>query len=697
LDESERSASRTANDEPIRSREQDRLGRSGFAESIANEIFHADSSNGFVFGILGPWGSGKTSVLNLVKEVLNDHSSVEVVEFNPWLFSGTDQLIHNFFSELSNQLESRTDKLCKIADKLNRYGKALQTARTVPILGIPLGVIGDSARLAADHHDPFSGGVSKARLQISEDLRELKKTVVVFLDDLDRLSDDELREIIKLVRLTGSFPNIVYVLAFDRQRVEQALSSTGTVGREYLEKIIQITHDLPRIPRASLESELLAALDQLNSDLSVDAEINRERWARVLYDIIMPLIRNVRDIKRYCGSLRMTLGALAHEVALEDLYAIEAVRIFEPDVFADVADHADALTLRITGLDLFNDRRDAFKKDIEDLLNVRARQPAITRTVIRLLFPAADSLFGETSVPRAEEATWLRNRRLAHHDVLSLYLERVFGQEIAGDAAARAAVVRMNERLDFEDFFRQVNPNDRKEMIRALIPYVESLPIDQIEQVMVSMINHIEDTPDSVTSILDPNLYEVTRELLRDWLARFPSPSEIERASVAIMNGIQRLSYRVFLFESLISEDSPYALGLNPNVLEGLEGELKSELAAISANELASEPETWRLCHWMQQNGLNRLLAALTGESLELRVRLIRQSLRSLNYQDLKGRNTKSESTVAWNGLLTLIGGSDQLAKTLEEISGSNTDRLEPGEIMLLTECLNNAPKFPNI
>ncbi len=58
-------------------------------------------------------------------------------------------------------------------------------------------------------------------------LSQLDKPIVIVLDDIDRLSTNEIREVFKLVRLTASFPNIIYVLAFDRLRVELALQEQG--------------------------------------------------------------------------------------------------------------------------------------------------------------------------------------------------------------------------------------------------------------------------------------------------------------------------------------------------------------------------------------------------------------------------------------------------------------------------------------
>ena len=80
-------------------------------------------------------------------------------------------------------------------------------------------------------------------------LKEISKPITVILDDIDRLSSDELQSILKLVRVTGNFPNIVYVLSFDKNRVIKTLNDNNIDGQDYLEKIIQIPFDIPQVPK----------------------------------------------------------------------------------------------------------------------------------------------------------------------------------------------------------------------------------------------------------------------------------------------------------------------------------------------------------------------------------------------------------------------------------------------------------------
>ena len=92
-------------DNPIALPGEDTIGRNSLAQSFAKQILSLDTSKGSVIGVLGAWGSGKTSFINLARNELNQES-ITVLDFNPWMFSGTEQLMQSFFSELSAQFET---------------------------------------------------------------------------------------------------------------------------------------------------------------------------------------------------------------------------------------------------------------------------------------------------------------------------------------------------------------------------------------------------------------------------------------------------------------------------------------------------------------------------------------------------------------------------------------------------------------
>ena len=133
LNSSEQSSSIAA-DNPIQSSQEDTLGRITPAQTFASQILSIDSRKGVVVAVFGPWGSGKTSFVNLAREKLEE-SGVTILDFNPWMFSGADQLVESFFIELSAQLKIRPG-METIGELLESYGETFSGLGWVPGLGL---------------------------------------------------------------------------------------------------------------------------------------------------------------------------------------------------------------------------------------------------------------------------------------------------------------------------------------------------------------------------------------------------------------------------------------------------------------------------------------------------------------------------------------------------------------------------------
>ncbi|MEM9873677.1 MAG: P-loop NTPase fold protein, partial [Myxococcota bacterium] len=118
-------ASTTDPDRPIKSATDDRFRRAPLAGLIATYVIGAPKDVSVVFALTGPWGAGKTSVLNLIETQL-DSERVVVVRFNPWLFSGTEQLTVQFVRELATQLGQKGGSLAAVGKKIEAYGTLLE-------------------------------------------------------------------------------------------------------------------------------------------------------------------------------------------------------------------------------------------------------------------------------------------------------------------------------------------------------------------------------------------------------------------------------------------------------------------------------------------------------------------------------------------------------------------------------------------
>jgi predicted KAP-like P-loop ATPase len=417
-------------DQPILHATEDRLGRIEFARAIATAVRDSPRRAGFTIGVTGAWGEGKSSVLNLVVRELESTDSAEVLEFNPWLFSGTEQLVGHFFEELTAQFaESRDQRVRRVADGLRIYGRIVAPLRLVPGVGDVVKASIDLTQDLSAALTPEQPSARQQRARLRRTLEKLEKPVVVVVDDIDRLRQEEIVDVMRMVRLVGDFPNLVYVLAFDRPRVEAALSASDEreSGRAYLEKIVQVLHDVPP-PRPAVLTELIIedCFDAVG-DLTA-FHFHQEHFTNVFYGGMRDLFATLRDVNRFTNVLPATLGLIGDEIELADILALEAVRVFAPDAFAAILGGGEALT-RPYDVDPGDERDAADRATVVGIVAAADRHQAAVAALIRRLFPAAARHLGGSSFGAASMASWRHERRVAHPEILDVYVRRLLRQQ----------------------------------------------------------------------------------------------------------------------------------------------------------------------------------------------------------------------------------------------------------------------------
>src|SRR5438132_1700063 len=226
-------------DRPISHLREDRLGRERFVRELGTTLATLGGTDSTVVALHGPWGSGKTSILNMVEEVLGENQHNLVLRFNPWLFSGAADLVGHFFRDLAGQLHEKRDKrLQALGNALDEYGRFL-----APLTGISdTGPLGKAVKRWGR---ALPESVESQRKLLTQMLLQFDRQVVVLIDDIDRLAPDEVRDVMRLVRLDGDLPRTRYLLAFDRARVAKALSDEYEDGQAYIEKIVQAAFEVP--------------------------------------------------------------------------------------------------------------------------------------------------------------------------------------------------------------------------------------------------------------------------------------------------------------------------------------------------------------------------------------------------------------------------------------------------------------------
>ena len=429
-----------------------------------------------MIGVTGPWGSGKTSILHLLARQLADE--MLVVRFDPWLFSSADQLVTRFFAEVARVLENDNSKrMKKLGRRLADYGAALSPAAGI-LVGPAAQLLAVPQQLGTLNHL----AISEQRERLRAALRKDELRIVVLIDDIDRLDDREVGEIMRLVKLVADLPRIVHVLSYDRSRTEAALARAGHIdGRAYLEKIVQVSVAVPPLSTELLRQMTLEWLQAAIGDRTLVAWRDRA-WSSLVDGGIDRYLLTMRDGRRLANVVPTALDLCADEVASMDVMALEAVRVFDPDVHDALLAAADMLTGARAPLD-FRERAkvEAELDEAASALLAPSRRPAATRTILRELFPAAAHRFGGLREGTQSQSYWREAKRVAAKSVLLRYMHLSLATSEAAAADVDRALLSLGDRSGFKSVLEDV-PDERLDdlLSRVRRRISEQSPVDVV-------------------------------------------------------------------------------------------------------------------------------------------------------------------------------------------------------------------------
>lgn len=657
---------------PIRNSSFDTLNRTEEAHNFVNELREMDLSEGNVVALTGPWGSGKTSFINLMRESFESDPGFPVLDFNPWLFSGTEQLIESFFVEIAAELRIKAPRFQAIAEKLDKYGQLFSSLSFIPVIGTFFDSFGKSAKALNKYQEDRKKGVGARRKELSEALREISTPLIVVIDDIDRLETKEVREIFKLVRLTASFPNVVYLLAFDRKRVEEALSESGVPGRDYLEKIVQISVEIPSLPRQSIFRELTKSLDEAFSSLGEIKPFNQAEWQDTLPEIILPLIKNIRDVKRYVAATRITVSALKGKIDLGDILGLEAIRIFMPDVMAAISQARTALTRTASFYGSHEYEKEESVNLIKSMLESSERNTKVTENTIFRLFPAGSRHLqaGGSSYGADWQGIWLRGRKVAHIEVLNLYLERVLSNKLATFNYAEKAFSLLADEKAFSSYMNEIGNDKREDVIGALEIWEGEYPADSIGPAITVLLNLLPTLPERNTgNIYSLNPYTtVTRVVIR--MLKTISTNDAEEAIEDCWERVESIGSRLKLIQiASYRQDSEKQL-TSSDFTNNYKIKLSLELKEASTAELSRERNLLHVVAAIKDWGRIETedLASIRDDA-ELIATILESAVSEVLSQGLNNRAIHKEYRLHWESLIKVFESEEGLHMAAEKIA----------------------------
>lgn len=524
-------------DRPISHPQDDAFGFATFADSLATSLLVMSPTDGLVISIEGPWGAGKSSAIALTvrtvklrvlshieggREELEKLSEVELSEkweancrqrkvhfirFNPWNFSGQENLVRAFFKELSSQIDAKPKSYIK--RKLNKIREylppllggfatsgALLSGSTIPGIAAAAGALGRAIGEVGQRAFDFDTSIEVEKKKLADILRGSDERITVIIDDIDRLMPVEMRAILSLVKSLGDLPNVIYLMAFDPTVVHKGLAdSTEKIDPAFLEKIVQVSLKLPPPWRAELRQYFFSLLNPIIGDAE---PANLDRWQRMLIEGIEPYLSTPRDVVRLVNSLRVIWPTVSGDVDLTDLIALTTLQLFETDVYNLIKDEIEVITYANYRYENDEEFGARLNPDFAD------NKPA-AKEIMALLFPriasawkhTMASMFGDNVIQKA-------HRRLCTKEYYRKYF--TFGRD-----------PRMTSRAEVEEIV--LSPEPARALSQAL-KVLAGAPTSQRPSRIAVLIDQIGEilyerpllTPKLIRAILDCSDELIRRE-----------------------------------------------------------------------------------------------------------------------------------------------------------------------------------------
>lgn len=334
-----------------------------YSSALADIISSESTDTPLTIGIFGDWGSGKTSLMSTIQKNLEGNNAsgervpkVKCIWFNAWeqsfgqggMLTTGPSLLYHIYKELGGE-KSRSEKIKDFGKKVLEVGvTTAANVATTKYLG----------RTIDELKSEFEGVVT-SRATLAESFRDAVndftnrdyQRVVVFIDDMDRCLPESAVELLEAIKLFLKAENCIFVLGVDKRVIIESIrvrykdftiSSDGAespiTGDNYLEKIIQLSFQLPPIRTEDIEDfitelDLPKFYEPYIGMISKGIEQNPRKVKRFLNNLELQrtLASRINEINEVFMGKRSLFEALLVEWAIINSY----YPIFRKDVIKD--------------------------------------------------------------------------------------------------------------------------------------------------------------------------------------------------------------------------------------------------------------------------------------------------------------------------------------------------------------------------
>nr|DAI61443.1 MAG TPA: KAP family P-loop domain [Caudoviricetes sp.] len=303
----------------------DLLERNNIIEKLYEAIVNCNPKRKFVISLEGNWGSGKTTILNIVSKKINDNNKdIKIISsFDPWSYNDQISMFRSMFDILLKEtgISYSIGKTKRLVNDI--YNILFSTKYTKGIKDLNF-----------FNHDKTTE-IEKMKKMINNYLHISNKRIVFIIDNLDRAEKENIILLFKLVNNVFNFEYVTYILSFDDNKLKKILENQLDIDYEFISKIVQLPIKIPPLD-LEVKNEVISTC--FKNIIRLYGEDNLEKY-NDLINSLSKLIIDMRDFKRFINSVVSVHYKNCEMLNPIDLISIELINFYNKDLYISIKEN----------------------------------------------------------------------------------------------------------------------------------------------------------------------------------------------------------------------------------------------------------------------------------------------------------------------------------------------------------------------
>lgn len=298
----------------------DLLRRKNIINQLYNTLIKCNPSKSFTIGLQGPWGTGKTTIVNNTIELLKKNKLQEnfiIIKFDPWDYDNEKAMLKGLIDKIFNGMNLNFN--LEDVDQLVEGIIEVVFYDVKPNLNSFFKLINNNIMKK-----------SKVENMVNNYLQNENKKLLLIVDNMDRIDVEKIKFLLKSVSTILNFEKTIYVLLYDERIIEKELNkmfNTPESNAKYLDKIIQLKIDVPPV-----DVDIINLIkDKVSENLLFDGQpiLSNVLDKNITFD-------NLRELKIFINNILSSIDSTTDYLNFKDVINLDFIKSKNIDLYYSI-------------------------------------------------------------------------------------------------------------------------------------------------------------------------------------------------------------------------------------------------------------------------------------------------------------------------------------------------------------------------